>query len=64
MPISEIAAWFTENPDLGEILDRKGEGPSNPVLISEHEDELLVTGQGYGKATKPEDYLADFKSFH
>jgi type I restriction enzyme, R subunit len=63
MPISEISAWFTENPDLGEILDRKGEGPSNPVLISEHKDELLFTGQGYGKATKPEDYLAEFKAF-
>ena len=63
MPISEIAAWFTENPDLGEILDRKGEGPSNPVLISEHKDELLFTGPGYGKATKPEDYLAEFKTF-
>jgi type I restriction enzyme R subunit len=63
MPIAEVAAWFTENSDLGEILDRKGEGPPNPVLVSEHKDELLFTGPGYGKATKPEDYLAEFKTF-
>ena len=26
MPLKDIAAWFTEHPGLGEILDRKGEG--------------------------------------
>lgn len=63
MPLAEVAAWFTQNPDLGEILDRKGDGVSNPVFISEHEDEFVVAERGYGKATKPEDYLAEFKAF-
>ncbi len=63
MPLAEVAAWFTQNPDLGEILDRKGEGSSNPVFISEHEDEFVIAERGYGKATKPEDYLAEFKAF-
>ena len=40
MPLAEIAAWFTQNPDLGEILDRKGEGPAPPMFISEHPDTL------------------------
>lgn len=63
MPLAEVAAWFTQNPDLGEILDRKGDGLSNPVFISDHEDKFVLAERGYGKATKPEDYLAEFKTF-
>ncbi len=63
IPIEKVAEWFTQNPDLGEILDRKNEGPGNPVLISMHEDEFVGIERGYGNATKPEDYLAEFKAF-
>lgn len=63
MPIADVAAWFTQNPDLGEILDRKGEGIAQPVLISDHEDALHSTDRGYGKAKKPEDYLKEFSAF-
>jgi len=63
MPIATIAAWFTQNPDLGEILDRKGGGPTNPVFISDHEDKLIVAERGYGTAKKPEDYLKEFAEF-
>lgn len=63
MPIGDIVAWFTENPDLGEILDRKRERRPAPVFISEHGDKLLNTERGYGKATKPEDYLKEFEEF-
>jgi type I restriction enzyme R subunit len=63
MPLAEVASWFTENPGLGEILDRKNDGPSMPVFISHHEDELLVAERGYGKATKPEDFLEEFRAF-
>jgi type I restriction enzyme R subunit len=60
----EIAAWFTKRQDLGEILDRKGDTISDPILISEHEDKLSDVTRGYGtSATKPEDYLAQFKKF-
>ena len=38
MSLAEIAAWFTQNPDLGEILDRKRGGQRPPVFISNHED--------------------------
>ncbi|PPD02853.1 MAG: type I restriction-modification system endonuclease [Methylobacter sp.] len=63
MPIAEVAAWFTQNPDLGEILDRKGEGAAPPIFVSDHEDKLHTIDRGYGKATKPEDYLKAFTAF-
>lgn len=63
MSLTEVAAWFAANPDLGEILDRKGDGPRQPVFISEHDDEFVSAEPGFGKATKPADYLEDFASF-
>jgi type I restriction enzyme R subunit len=63
MPITEVAAWFTQNPDLGEILDRKGEGSAPPLFISEHDDKLHRVDRGYGSVKKPEDYLQEFTAF-
>jgi type I restriction enzyme R subunit len=63
MPINDVAAWFTQNPDLGEILDRKGEGSATPMFISEHEDKFHSAERGYGDAKKPEDYLKEFTTF-
>ena len=63
MPIDEVAAWFTQNPDLGEILDRKSEGSAPPLFISEHDDKLHSVERGYGNAKKPEDYLKEFTAF-
>lgn len=63
MPLAEVATWFTENPSLGEILDRKNDGPSQPVFISHHPDQLRDVERGYGHASRPEDYLQEFKAF-
>lgn len=63
MPLAEVATWFTENPGLGEILDRKNDGPSQPVFISHHPDELREVRQGYGDTDRPEDYIEAFKNF-
>ena len=63
MPLAEIAAWFTANPDLGEILDRKRESSGQPQFISDHEDSFQGTERGYGKGKKPEDYLQEFTVF-
>ncbi len=63
MSLPEIAQWFTQNPDLGDILDRKGSGPRAPTYVSGHEDRLIGTDRGYGKAKKPEDYLKEFSEF-
>jgi type I restriction enzyme R subunit len=37
MTLDAVADWFAKNPDLGEILDRKGPSKSAPILVSEHE---------------------------
>ncbi|WP_201787923.1 type I restriction-modification system endonuclease [Syntrophotalea acetylenica] len=63
MTLAEIGTWFTQNPDLGEILDRKNEAVAAPVFVSNHEDKLLGVERGYGKAKKPEDYLKEFSAF-
>lgn len=63
MALPDIAAWFTENQDLGEILDRKGYGIQPPTYLSVHEDSLIGTERGYGNASKPEDYLKEFSEF-
>ncbi|MBD8527834.1 type I restriction-modification system endonuclease [Pseudomarimonas arenosa] len=63
MSLPAIADWFTRNPGLGEILDRRGEGPQEPIYVSTHEDELLGADHGYGQAARPEDYLKAFADF-
>jgi type I restriction enzyme R subunit len=63
MPLAEVATWFTENPGLGEILDRKNDGPSQPVFISHHPDLLREVAQGFGGTDRPEDYIEAFKNF-
>ncbi len=63
MPLAEVATWFTENPGLGEILDRKSDRPSQPIFISHHEDILREVTQGFGSTDRPEDYLEAFKNF-
>jgi type I restriction enzyme R subunit len=58
-----VGAWFSNNPDLGEILDRKGPTKSASILVSDHPDVLKSTDRGYGNAKKPEDYLKAFGEF-
>ena len=43
-----VGAWFSNNPDLGEILDRKDAGGSAPVLVSTHADALHRVKTRYG----------------
>lgn len=63
MTLDEVAIWFTQNGDLGEILDRKTAARSAPVFVSDHQDKLVGTERGYGDATRPEDYLQEFSEF-
>ncbi len=55
--------WFAENPALGEILDRQGEGQRPLVFISEHADQLYSVEHGYGAGVRPADYLNAFSAF-
>jgi len=63
MPLADIAAWFTQNLALGDILDRHSEGRVEPVFVSHHADRLLGAEHGYGQARRPEDYLQEFSDF-
>lgn len=36
---------------------------ANPMLVSDHEDEYRGMDRGYGKGSKPEDYLESFSRF-
>jgi type I restriction enzyme, R subunit len=63
MPLEQVANWFTQNPQLGEILDRQWMVNTRMVLVSEHPDELYRVDRGYGQAQQPEDYLQAFNEF-
>jgi len=63
MRLAAVATWFTQNPGLGEILDRRAESDPAPVFLSEHPDQLLSTERGYGTAKKPGDYIKEFTAF-
>ncbi|MDO8768425.1 MAG: type I restriction-modification system endonuclease [Burkholderiaceae bacterium] len=63
LSLAEVAEWFTQNPNLGEILDRKSTGNGQPLYVSDHPDEFLRVDRGYGNASKPQDYLDEFKAF-
>jgi type I restriction enzyme R subunit len=61
--LPEVGRWFTQNSDLGEILDRKRAAQPNPVLIAMHPDQLQGIERGYGTAKKPQDYLEEFSTY-
>jgi type I restriction enzyme R subunit len=63
MTPTDIAAWFTQNPGFAESLDRKGQAQRPPTYVSDHDDAFVGIERGYGKATKPEDYLKEFAEF-
>ncbi len=44
-------------------LDNDRTHRRHPVVIDEHEDELVSHERGYGKAKKPKDYIEAFKKF-
>jgi len=63
MPLADVAAWFVQNSDLGELLDRRGDGPEREMYVSEHADTFERAEHGYGKGKRPEDYLRAFGDF-
>lgn len=63
MPLADVAAWFMQNPALGELLDRRSDGSERQMYVSEHADGFERAERGYGKAQKPDDYLRAFSDF-
>jgi type I restriction enzyme, R subunit len=61
--LDEIAGWFINKPDLGEILEQDF-STHNPIMfVSDHKDALVGVERGYGSTQKPEDYLESFRQF-
>ncbi|WP_345812584.1 type I restriction-modification system endonuclease [Paraburkholderia sp. PREW-6R] len=58
--IKKLAEWWANNVGLGETLDRKRGMPTDPLVISSHDDSLVDVSPIYGK---PEDYLERFTDF-
>jgi type I restriction enzyme R subunit len=63
MSLQDVADWFLKNQELGEIVDRKGPSQKAATYVSSHEDSLLGAEHGYGKGTKPGDYIKEFTAF-
>ncbi len=63
LPIQKVAQWFTANPGLGELLDRKNQSTPPVIFISDKQDELIDVAEDYGKTTTPADYLNEFEAF-
>ncbi|MDI1475390.1 type I restriction-modification system endonuclease [Polyangium sp. y55x31] len=58
----EAAAWFGQHGYLVPLLDGRF-GEARPLLVSDHADRVVAVEVGYGKGTRPEDYLDSFSAF-
>jgi type I restriction enzyme R subunit len=60
----ELSKWFYSRSAIGPILDWQSDGETPRfVPISHHGDEVVAVTRGYGKATKPEDFLESFSAY-
>lgn len=60
---TKAAEFFEAHPGVAPFLDKLTPQDGRDILVSDHEDEFIDTERGYGKATKPEDYLAGFRAY-
>jgi type I restriction enzyme R subunit len=61
-PVQDSVKQVRKFVTLWNMLDELK--PAPPVMyVSEHEDEHIGTERGYGKGSKPEDYLQSFSEF-
>jgi type I restriction enzyme R subunit len=61
---AELTNWLSSRSAIGPILDWQSEGDTPRfVPISSHSDEVVAVTRGYGKATKPEDFLEGFAAY-
>lgn len=61
--IKEAAAELMNHREAFSVLDKDKIHHKRPVIIDDHEDELIDHTRGYGEGQKPEDYLEAFKAF-
>src|SRR5690349_19595684 len=56
------AAWFARHAYLVPLLDGGAVG-ERVLIVSDHVDAIRDVHHGYGKATRPEDYLDGFAAY-
>lgn len=61
--VSESVKRALDCSEAFAVLDNDRTHRKRPVVIDDHEDEVVSHERGYGKATKPEDYIEAFKQF-
>lgn len=55
--------YVLEHREAFDVLDKDHTHKKHSVVIDNHEDEIVSHERGYGKATKPEDYIEAFRQF-
>ena len=61
--IKEATAELLGHREAFSVLDKDRTHRKRPVVIDNHEDELIDHTRGYGEGQKPEDYLEAFREF-
>ena len=59
----EAVKYILEHKDAFDVLDKDKTHKKRVVVLDGHEDEVVAVNRGYGKATKPEDYIDEFRKF-
>lgn len=55
--------YILEHKEAFDVLDKDIFHRKRVLIIDDHEDEVTDHKRGYGKGSKPEDYLEEFKTF-
>ena len=61
--VQEAKKYIKSNTRLFEILDKGRIDSKQPVILSDHVDELIYHKRGYGQGKTPQDYLDEFSEF-
>jgi len=62
--LGDLSKWFSTRSAVGPILDWQNEGDTPRYIpISNHADEVVAVTQGYGHASKPQDFLDSFSAY-
>lgn len=62
-PTDEAVRFVLEHDEAFDVLDNDRVHIKRPVIIDDREDNVVSHERGYGGASKPEDYIEEFKNF-
>lgn len=62
-PIKKAKDYVLKHRDIFVMLEQRQEGRKKSVVVSSEADQLLSHTRGYGKSSRPEDYLQAFTEY-